>query len=220
MIFKVDYSCTLLASPHTHTHQIVIPTEQKIEYTYMMTRLHQNTSLLFIIWGAIISTTTSSTTTPRGLRTSSTTEQQPQKKQQYKRQSVIRRLYGPENGDVRKHVRLLEEKATRSQTGFLGDPNHFVEYKNHPYDKNSPTYVGRKRRELQEDTTNTTTTDTTTTTGTDCDYSDLNANCGQVVTEDPYKPLRIKFHTQALDDRRTSENAAKIDFIENKVLPA
>ena len=178
----------------------------------MMTRLYQNTALIFIIWGAIITITTSSTTTPRGLRTSTTTEQQQnQKKSARKRQSVIRRLYGPENGEVRKHVRLLEEKPTRSQTGFLGDPNHFLEYKNHPYDKNSPTYVGRKQRELQ---------DNATTTNTDCDYSDLNANCGQVVTEDPYKPLRIKFHTQALDDRRTSENAAKIDFIENKVLPA
>jgi hypothetical protein len=167
-------------------------------------------------------TTTSSTTaliTPRGLRSSNIEEEKEQqqqqhnekKQQQYKRQSVIRRLYGPENGDVRKHVRLLEEKSQRSQTGFLGDPNHYVEYKNHPYDKNSPNYVGRQRR-LQDTTTGTT--------NTECDYSDMTSGCGGQLTEDPYRPLRIKFHTQALDDTRTAENAAKIDFIENKILPA
>jgi hypothetical protein len=51
------------------------------------------------------------------------------------RQHVIRRLYGPDNASVRKHVRLLEEKSERSQTGFLGDPNHKVPYENHPYER-------------------------------------------------------------------------------------
>ena len=53
------------------------------------------------------------------------------------RQSVIRRLYGPDNAHVRKNVRLLEEKPERSRTGFLGDPNHKVPYVNHPYDKSN-----------------------------------------------------------------------------------
>ena len=53
------------------------------------------------------------------------------------RQSVIRRLYGPDNAHVRKNVRMLEEKPERSRTGFLGDPNHKVPYENHPYDKSN-----------------------------------------------------------------------------------
>ena len=131
---------------------------------------------------------------------------------EFKRQSVIRRLYGPENGEVRKHVRLLEEKVERSRTGFMGDPDHEVPYKNHPYQK---TYDRRRRerqRRLQEtefvegvidtDGVTTTTTEESDTGGTDL-----------------YKPLRIIFETQALDDTRNAENAAKIDFIKTKILP-
>ena len=104
------------------------------------------------------------------------------------RQHVIRRLYGPENASVRKHVRLLEEKSDRSQTGFLGDPNHKVPYENHPYE----------RRSLQDNTTEPT-------------YIEPVAS--------NYKPMRIRFETAALDSRRDSDNAAKIDFIKNKILP-
>jgi hypothetical protein len=111
-----------------------------------------------------------------------------------KRRSVIRRQYGPENGAVRKEVRLLEERSQRSQTGFLGDPSHEVPYENHPYDKN-------RRRNLQSD--NVTATDSSTGGG----------------GADAYRPLRIRFETQALDDLRTADNAAKIDFIETEVLP-
>ncbi|KAG7370780.1 leishmanolysin-like protease [Nitzschia inconspicua] len=119
-----------------------------------------------------------------------------------KRQSVIRRLYGPENGPVRKHVRLLEERSSRSQTGFLGDPNHRIPYDNHPYDPSSESFVGRRKRQLQEDDG----TEYTTTTEGD-------------TIKDLFKPLRIKFVTEALDSLRSEENAAKIDFIETQVLP-
>jgi hypothetical protein len=105
------------------------------------------------------------------------------------RQHVIRRVYGPENASVRKHVRLLEEKSERSQTGFLGDPNHIVPYENHPYE----------RRRLQDNATEPTNTAEATPTN--------------------YKPMRIRFETAALDSRRDSDNAAKIDFIKNKILP-
>jgi hypothetical protein len=109
-----------------------------------------------------------------------------------KRQHVIRRLYGPENASVRKHVRLLEEQSERSQTGFLGDPNHKVPYENHPYER---------RRSLQEGNT------------TEPPYTEP--------APSNYKPMRIRFETAALDDRRadTSTNSAKIDFIKNKILP-
>lgn len=107
------------------------------------------------------------------------------------RQHVIRRLYGPENAHVRRNVRELEERPERSRTGFLGDPNHKVPYENHPYDKS---------RKLQDDGTTTNTTSTT-------------------MSEGSFKPMRIKFFTEALDSLRTADNAAKIDFIESEILP-
>jgi hypothetical protein len=127
------------------------------------------------------------------------------------RPSIGRRhLYGPGNGQVRKHVRLLEEQSQRSQTGFLSDPNHKVPYHNHPYDPESPTYVGKEkqqeqqhqRRQLQGNSEYTTDNPTTTST-----------------TADLFKPLRIKFATDTLDSLRSDETAAKIDFIKTQVLP-
>lgn len=122
-----------------------------------------------------------------------------------KRQSVIRRLYGPENGEVRKHLRLIEEKSQRSRTGFLGDPDHEVPYENHPYQK---TY-DRRRRERQRSLQ-----------GADfVEEGVVNTDGVTTPVIDLYKPLRIKFETQALDDVRNAENAAKIDFIKTQILP-
>jgi len=152
------------------------------------------------------------------LRTSATTatasQQEEQQLLQRRRQSVTRRLYGPENGEVRKHVRLLEEKPDRSQTGFLGDPNHKVPYEDHPYDLDNPNSVPNQRRRrlsLQqrqlEDAGG-------------VDTSDNSNNNNNIDARDVYKPMRIQFETQALDSTRSEENAAKIDFIKTKVLPA
>jgi hypothetical protein len=126
------------------------------------------------------------------------------KESSFPRTSVSRRLYGPENGQVRKHIRLLEEQSQRSQTGFLGDPNHKVPYYHHPYDPESPTFVGKQQqqwRQLQEDGDST--VENPTTSGADL-----------------FKPLRIKFSTDALDSLRSDETAAKIDFIKTQVLTA
>lgn len=101
---------------------------------------------------------------------------------QQPRQSVIRRLYGPENAHVRRSVRELEERSQRSKTGLLGDPYHKVPYHNHPYDKS------KHNRNLQEDA-------------------------------DLFQPMRIVFHTEALESLRTAENAAKIDFLTSEILP-
>lgn len=132
---------------------------------------------------------------------------------EYKRQSVIRRLYGPENGEVRKHVRLLEEKSERAKTGFLSDPNHEVPYENHPYQATLDRR--RKQRGLQ---------DTGFTNSNTVEQGTINTGFIGTVDgdngEDPYKPLRITFETQALDDRRDANNAAKIDFIKTEILPA
>jgi hypothetical protein len=96
------------------------------------------------------------------------------------RQHVIRRIYGPENAKARRNVAELEQRGKRFQTGFRGDPSHFIEYENHPYDK---------ARKLQED------------------------------SESLYEPIRICFDTAALESQRSSENAARVDFIENEILP-
>jgi hypothetical protein len=48
------------------------------------------------------------------------------------RQHVIRRIYGPENAQVRKNIREVEERSEYSRTGLH---DHVVEYENHPFDK-------------------------------------------------------------------------------------
>jgi hypothetical protein len=108
-----------------------------------------------------------------------------------RRESFTRRLYSPENAHVRKARRELEERPERSRTGFLGDPNHEVPYENHPYHKD--------RRTLEQEAP--------------LDVEVFN------VPKDSFKPMRIRFDTEALDDRRTTETAAKIDFIVNEILP-
>jgi hypothetical protein len=103
---------------------------------------------------------------------------------------------------------MLEEKPQRSQTGFLGDANHKVPYENHPYDLDNPDSIPNRRqrqRQLEDGGT-----------ATAAAVEDV----GTVDARDVYKPLRIHFETQALDDTRSAENAAKIDFIKTKVLPA
>jgi Leishmanolysin len=50
------------------------------------------------------------------------------------RQHIIRRLYGDENALVRRELNRIEERMSRSRTGFNADPNHIVPYENHPYD--------------------------------------------------------------------------------------
>lgn len=123
-----------------------------------------------------------------------------------KRQSVIRRLYGPENGEVRKHVRLLEERSDRSQTGFMGDPSHVVPYENHPYDLQNPNSIPNRRKRKLEDASGA----SAATNGPDTGEAGGAA----------YQPMRIRFETQALDDTRSAENAAQIDFLKTQVLPA
>ena len=128
---------------------------------------------------------------------SSNNIRQSQSARQKKRQHVVRRLYGPENAHVRKNVRLLEEQSTRSQTGFMGDLSHTVPYENHPYEATL-----ERRRQLQNNGGDT-----------------ANDNSAVVNKNSNFLPMRIRFETQALDERRDADNAAKIDFIKNEVLP-
>ena len=102
----------------------------------------------------------------------------------------IKRIYGPDNADVRREISRLEERMERYQTGFNGDSNHQVPYESHPYDAET-------KRRLQED-------DNTTT----------------VEAVSNFRPIRIVFQTQALDLIRDSSNSAKIDWYVNEILPA
>ncbi len=126
---------------------------------------------MLLIWSAMTACARDS-----GLRSITQTEDA--------RQSVIRRLYGPENAHVRRNIREVAERPERSRTGILGDASHKIPYQNHPYDKS---------RKLED--------------------------AANAASEDLFKPMRITFYTSALDDLRTADNAAKIDFIESEILP-
>ena len=67
----------------------------------------------------------------------------PENGKPWKREHIIRRLYGEENALVRKEIRALEDRIPRYRTGIPEDPDHIVEYKNHPFDP-------EVRRRLQE----------------------------------------------------------------------
>jgi leishmanolysin-like peptidase len=140
------------------------------------------------------------------------------------RKSVIRELYGPDNGEVRKHVRSLEEKLERSRTGFMGDLDHEIPYENHPFQE---TYNRRRReRQLQnEDLYAAVEEEEGVVVAVDeidtavVDDGSVNEGGAGGGGGDLYKPLRIRFETQALDDTRNADNAAKIDFIKTQILP-
>ena len=68
----------------------------------------------------------SQTSNPRSFRSSI-----PRKGQ---RQHVIHRIYGPGNAMTRKNIAQVEERMERSRTG-LNNPEHVIQYENHPYDK-------------------------------------------------------------------------------------
>jgi leishmanolysin-like peptidase len=97
--------------------------------------------------------------------------------------------------NVRREIRRIEERMTRYQTGRNADPDHWVPYENHPYENMEQT---RKRRSLQ----------------------DTDPTSGNFTNEEAlFRPIRIVFYTQALDDMRDSTNAAKIDWYKNTILP-
>jgi leishmanolysin len=107
------------------------------------------------------------------------------------RMHIVRRLYGPENADVRREVSKLEERIDRYQTGFPPS-DHSVPYEDHPYDPET-----KKKRLLQSSNDTSTTTE----------------------RSENFKPIRIFFYTDALDNIRDSSNAAKIDWYKNVILP-
>ena len=122
------YAKLFAAAVHeTVSHVINIPNKNKFCCTM---RVHRSSSYL-LFWTLVFvpvaaSSLTADGSMPDSLRGSPTTNKG--------RQHVIRRVYGPDNAMVRKNIAAVEERMERSRTG-LNNPEHIIEYKNHPYDK-------------------------------------------------------------------------------------
>lgn len=120
--------------------------------------------------------------------------------------NLIRRLYGPENANVRHAVSELED-GEYWRRGVLGDPNHFVSYENHPFEKSD-----RRRQRQQRRTVG----------GRKLQDENGGDEEGGEADEEPqsaFRPLRIRWETGALEQRRDRFNGPQIDFIENEILP-
>ena len=117
------------------------------------------------------------------------------------RRHPIHRIYH-DNSHIRRRMEKLENSLPYFQTGIRGDPNHKLQYTNHPFDRM------RKERELQEldDEEN---------------NDNNNNNNGEEFTQedDPFQPIRIHFDTSALDSELTNDNGAQIDFVKQTILP-
>jgi leishmanolysin-like peptidase len=50
------------------------------------------------------------------------------------REHIVRRLYGEDNALVRKEISQVEERMTRYKTGLNADPDHRVDYDDHPFE--------------------------------------------------------------------------------------
>ena len=117
------------------------------------------------------------------------------------RRHPIHRIYH-DNSHIRRRMEKLENSLPYFQTGIRGDPNHKLQYTNHPFDRM------RKERELQEldDEEN---------------NDNNNNNNGEEFTQedDPFQPIRIHFDTSALDSELTNDNGVQIDFVKQTILP-
>jgi leishmanolysin-like peptidase len=110
----------------------------------------------------------------------------------WEREHVIRRVYGPDNEKVRRELHQIENRMERYSTGLNVDTNHKIQYENHPFDPET------RRRRLEEE---------------------VSGNTTLVSTENLFKPMRIHFSTEALDNARDGQNDAKIDWYINEILP-
>ena len=116
-----------------------------------------------------------------------------EKSQSHRQVQSVRQSDSSEAASIRAALREIEERQQRSQTGFHADPEHWLSYQNHPFDKSDS---GNK----------------------DSDSSHRNL---QEVTDNGgiFRPMRIRFETGALDSLRDDTNFQKIDFIKNEILP-
>jgi hypothetical protein len=120
---------------------------------------------------------------------------------------VIRRLYGDENRAVRAELDRIVERIPRYKTGIPANLDHEVPYINHPYAR------WQWKRALQEDSSAT----SNTTTPTD----DATGGTATITTNatNLFKPMRIKYFTEALESIRDDTNGDKIDWYINTIMP-
>ena len=125
------------------------------------------------------------------------------------RRHPIHRIYH-DNSHIRRRMEKLENSLPYFQTGIRGDPNHKLQYTNHPFDRM------RKERELKDQNQRFL---------QELDDEENNDNNNNNNDEefrqedDPFQPIRIHFDTSALDSELTNDNGAQIDFVKQTILP-
>mmetsp|Transcript_6734 Transcript_6734/g.15581 ORF Transcript_6734/g.15581 Transcript_6734/m.15581 type:complete len:972 (+) Transcript_6734:97-3012(+) len=132
------------------------------------------------------------------------------------RRHPIRRIYH-DNLPARRELHEGLKSIPYWETGLLGDPAHRLEYDNHPYDvmrrareRKEAEGQRRKRGGVEENVRED---------GADEeDDRDLQED-GAPPSPDPFRPIRIHFHTESLDEEYDGTNQMKIDFVKNVILP-
>jgi len=107
---------------------------------------------------------------------------------------TLQKLYGHENSGVRAEINKVERHSTQYwRRGIREDHNFQIKYENHPFERKINSEHDNSNRFLlsEEVTTN-----------------------GTI-----FKPMRIRFYTEALDRQRNENNNKEIDFIESEILP-
>ena len=132
----------------------------------------------------------------------------------HQRTHPIHKIYR-DNAHIRRRVEEIENSSPYFQTGIRGDPNHKLEYRNHPFD------LMRKERELKERMLNNDDEENVAETLNE-EYRKLQEEQQDASSGgggDPFAPIRIHFDTTALDSELTSDNGPQIDFVKNIILP-
>jgi len=126
-----------------------------------------------------------------------------------RRRHPIHRIYR-ENAHIRRRVEELENSLPYFQTGIRGDPSHFVNYRNHPFDRMRREREARAERDerLGDEVGN-----------HENDHREVKEEGSPPVDEDPFRPIRIHFDTSALDSELSDGTEMKINFVKNVILP-
>lgn len=110
----------------------------------------------------------------------------------------------------------VENSLPYFQTGIRGDPDHRLEYRNHPYDRMRREREIKAAREAGEGGT----AEGLGSEGIDNDGDvDVDRKLEEPLSEDPFRPIRIHFDTSALDEELTDRNGPQVDFVKSIILP-
>ena len=162
-------------------------------------------------------------------------QQQPQNNNnEHGRVHPIHRIYR-DNAHIRRRVEEeLENSLPYFQTGIRGDPSHRVNYVNHPFDKlrkereekemleNNGEGLNKEEDEARKRRHNRNLQDNPEGNTIDNNGASQTPNTDGTTTvdiDDPFQPIRIHFDTTALDAEYSSDNALRIEFVKNTILP-